>query len=290
MINNKYQIIKKYLPTVIVFLCMLLMNNCAGTETVYQEEKSFSVYPQAKHLIFIGLDGWGGAYTEKADMPVVKRMMAQGAATLDMQCVMPSKSAPNWTAIFCGNPPDNHAFDQSTTILSLIDEEKSALFYEWEYIPSIFANNNIHKQKINSDLESTENIAAYIITNKPLVTIIVFNEPDHTGLWGTRRYYRKLTEMDGYIGIIEQAVMDAGIYNETVFVLTADHGGVIWGHGRNTPKQRKIPLVIYGNNIKEGYIIQSKLSIVDIAPTMAAILGFEKPSVWSGETIFGVFK
>ena len=38
-----------------------------------------------------------------------------------------------------------------------------------------------------------------------------------------------LQNVDGYIGEIMMAFKDAGIYDETLFILTADHGGlVVW--------------------------------------------------------------
>ena len=119
---------------------------------------------------------------------------------------------------------------------------------------------------------------------------MVFNEPDHTGFWGCPSYYAKLAELDGFIAIIEQAVRDAGIYDNTIFILSADHGGTIWGHGSNIPRHRRIPLIIYGNNIKEGFVIPARRSICDIAPTMAVILGLEIPAEWTGLPLLGIFK
>ena len=37
---------------------------------------------KAKHVVFIGLDGWGAYSLPKADMPNVKKLMEDGAYTL----------------------------------------------------------------------------------------------------------------------------------------------------------------------------------------------------------------
>lgn len=50
---------------------------------------------KAKHVIFIGLDGWGAYSVPKADMPVVKQMMADGCYTLKKRTALPSSSAIN---------------------------------------------------------------------------------------------------------------------------------------------------------------------------------------------------
>ena len=42
-------------------------------------------------------------------------------------------------------------------------------------------------------------------------------------------YFCTTQNVDGYIGEIMMAFKDAGIYDETLFILTADHGGlVVW--------------------------------------------------------------
>jgi len=280
---------KSSLPPLLL-LCLILAAGCAGTKPVLPEEENLP--EPAGHLVFIGLDGWGGAYTQRANMPTVKRMMAEGASTLKMQCVMPSSSRPNWTALFCGTPPENQNAEPFPSIFTLVKNsgKVSVFFYEWTELQKICPDEIVEKRTINSDLESARLIADYITETKPAFTAVVFNEPDHTGFWGCRRYYNKLAELDVFIGIIEQALKDAGIHDDTVFMLSSDHGGVVWGHGGNTPRQRRIPLVIYGGIIKEGYVIPAQRSICDIAPTMAAILGLEVPPEWTGRLLTGVFK
>jgi len=99
-----------------------------------------------------------------------------------------------------------------------------------------------------------------------------------------------MPNLQNWIIFIEQAVKDAGIYDSTVFVLTADHGGSFNSHGINVPKQRNIPMIFYGSGIKEGYIISSRVNIYDITPTMAALLGMEIPPEWTGRLLHEIFK
>lgn len=289
--------LQKSIIQILLAFYFLLAAGCASTKTMLPEEKGLPGYVPARHLVFIGLDGWGGAYVPKANMPTVKKMIAGGASSLDLRCVMPSNSWPNWLALFSGAPPEEHNSDQFPSIFTLVGNAnqagKSVLFYEWSELNKIPPDGLVEKRTIRSDPESARLIASYIEETKPFFTAVVFNEPDsagHSKRWGSAAYNAKLTELDGFIGIIEQAVKDSGIYDSTVFILSSDHGGVLWGHGFNGPKQRRTPLVIYGSNIKEGYTIPSKRSICDIAPTMAIILGLEIPSEWTGQPLQGIFK
>jgi predicted AlkP superfamily pyrophosphatase or phosphodiesterase len=284
-------------------LCLSLLlfaASCTGNpenNALFRADSSIKIAVPAQHLVFIGLDGWGGAYTSNADMPTVKRMMANGASSLDARCVMPSISWPNWTSLFYGTPPERRSSDQISSIFTVAknsgQENTSVLFYFWWELYKICSDEMAEKQEIKSDLESVQRIAAYFIENKPVLTAIVFDEPDHTGHskgWGSQAYYAKLAELDGFIAMIEEAVKDAGVYDTTVFVLSADHGGSFRGHGSNTSKHRRIPLIIFGKGIKEGYVIPSPLSISDITPTMAAILGMEAPPEWTGNTLRDIFR
>ncbi len=130
------------------------------------------------------------------------------------------------------------------------------------------------------------------MTKRPVFTAIVFNEPDPTGHangWGSKAYYDKLSLLDNFVAIIEQAVKDSGIYDSTVFVFSSDHGGSFKGHGMNTSKHRKIPLIFYGAGIKKGYVIPFPTDIYDTTPSMTTILGLQAPQEWTGRPIFEIF-
>ena len=48
---------------------------------------------KAKHVVLIGLDGWGAYSVPKADIPAIKQLMADGAYTLEKRSTLPSSSA-----------------------------------------------------------------------------------------------------------------------------------------------------------------------------------------------------
>jgi predicted AlkP superfamily pyrophosphatase or phosphodiesterase len=253
-------------------------------------------------LVFIGFDGWGAAYLNKANMPTVKRMISDGTSSTTTRSVMPSISWPNWTSLFVGTPPEKRENNNVPSIFSAVKESfatvqddletQPAFFYEWKDLYNICPDETAAKFEISSDYESAYKIASYILANKPVFTAIVFDEPDPTGHakgWGSKAYYDKLTLLDNFVAIIEQAVKDSGIYDSTVFVFSSDHGGSFKGHGLNTSRHRKIPLVFYGAGIKKGYAIPFHTDIYDITPSMATILGLQVPQEWIGRPIFEIF-
>ncbi|WP_347281569.1 alkaline phosphatase, partial [uncultured Alistipes sp.] len=67
---------------------------------------------KAKHVVLIGLDGWGAYSVEKAEMPTVKKLMADGSYTLKKRSVLPSSSAVNWASMFMGAGREIHGFTE----------------------------------------------------------------------------------------------------------------------------------------------------------------------------------
>jgi len=283
--------------SVFVTIGIFFMASCANTKPVLQTGSVPPDFVPVRHLVFIGLDGWGGAYVPKANMPTVKRMMSQGAWILDAQSVRPSVSWPNWSSIFYGTPPAQRSGEDFPSIFTLLKNngqaKNSVFFYGWDELLKIYSVEALENQKIHSDIESAVKIAAYIKEHKPVFSAVGFDEPDATGhskYWGSKAYYAKLAEMDNLIAIIEQAYKEAGIYDNTVFVLSADHGGSFNAHGGYFPKQRKIPMVFYGRGVKEGFTIPSPVNIYDVTPTMAALMGMEIPPEWTGRILHEIFK
>ena len=70
----------------------------------------------------------------------------------------------------------------------------------------------------------------------------------------TPAYYAKLKELDGYVGRIVDAIKEAGIYDNSIIIVTADHGGINKGHGGKTMQEMETPFIIAGKNVKKGGI------------------------------------
>lgn len=66
-----------------------------------------------KHVILIGYDGLSSdCIREGADMPVLRKMMREGAYTLERRSVLPSVSACNWASMFMGAGPELHGYTE----------------------------------------------------------------------------------------------------------------------------------------------------------------------------------
>ena len=83
---------------------------------------------------------------------------------------------------------------------------------------------------------------------------------------------------------IYEMYQQKGILNDTLFIVTADHGGHDRTHGTDMPEDMTIPLFIRGKEAEAGKKLE-EASILDIAPTVAKLLGVRKPRDWEGKEL-----
>ncbi len=269
-----------------------------------------------KHIIFIGLDGWGSYSMAEADMPHVRELMTQGSWTIKKRSVLPSSSAINWASIFMGTGTEGHGYTEwdsrtpeipsiavsehgifptifTVTRQQMPDAELGAL-YEWDgiaYLVDTLALDTYRQVAEGPDNNSqplTDAAVEYIKTQKPLIAAIIYDNPDHVGHSAghdTPEYYEVLSYLDGQIGQIIEASKQAGIYDDTVFIISADHGGIGKGHGGKTLLEMETPLVMAGPGIKKAGELKSAVMQFDIAPTIAALIGITTPQPWIGRPV-----
>ncbi len=271
----------------------------------------------ARRLVFIGLDGWAGNTYEQSDMPYVKQLAKEGAMTLEKRAVLPSSSAINWASIFMGAGPEVHGYlnwgskapemQQPTgtvkthnifpTVFQLARQQKPdvrmGLFYEWDGIKYLTDTLAFDHHEQTKDGHTAQIAAEYIKANKPDVTVIVFDNPDHTGHgkgWGSPEYYATMMQLDKDVATIISAVKDAGMADDTVVMVTGDHGGSGTGHGGTNMAEVNSPLIMWGAGIQPGTVITDMVIGYDLAATMAHIIGIDTPRCWRGRTIDQAFE
>ena len=67
---------------------------------------------KARHVIMIGIDGWGAYSVPKASIPHIKDIMNKGCYTLKKRSVLPSSSAINWASMFNGAGTEIHGYTE----------------------------------------------------------------------------------------------------------------------------------------------------------------------------------
>lgn len=272
---------------------------------------------KVKHVVLIGCDGFGAYAVPDAKMPNVKKLMESGSYSLNARCVLPSSSAVNWASMLMGSGPTDHGYTEwdskvpeipsavktkygiFPTIFSVIREQKpaakTAAIYSWGGIGPLLEKDaiSIFVPGKGKDNFCTDTTVTIIKRDKPTFTFLHLSEPDGAGHsigHRTPGYYAELEKVDIRIGKIMQAVKDAGIEDETIIILTSDHGGTGLGHGGKTTDEIFIPWVISGKGVKANHEIKDVIMTYDTGATIAWILGLKIPQSWRGQVVADSFK
>jgi phosphopentomutase len=108
----------------------------------------------------------------------------------------------------------------------------------------------------------------------------------HAHGWMSDEYKAAAAEVDAAIGSI------SSLTEHDLLIVTADHGG-----GGVDPKDHdathainaRIPLVMAGPGVARNRIIGSKVSILDIPPTILWAFGLHAPSQYEGRVLVDAF-
>ena len=266
-----------------------------------------------RYVVLIGVDG-AGTFFKNADMPNVEDILVGGARTYSMLSEPLPISAQNWTSMLHGVTFDLHgitndllkegfSYPQDSdmpSIFRIMREQdpsiKMASFTHWKYINTgiIEEGLDVYKHSAETDEELTASICDYVAEEIPHFLFIQYDEADEAGHdygYETDIYYETLSRIDGYIGQVRETYESLGILDETLFLITSDHGGREQDHGTLTLAERNIMFGAAGHTVeKNGEILD--MEIRDIATVVLYALGFEGPDSdkWTSRIPGGLFE
>lgn len=260
-----------------------------------------------KHVFVIGVDG-AGTFVKNADMPRFHDIFKDSAVTYNCLTSMPTISAQCWGSLILGVDADTHGltngivsetpYDKSDLYPSFLrlareampDAKLAAYCNWWPIYHGIIENNIGVDTERGGDFELTPKIVDYIKTNKPDVMFVQLDDIDgagHSKGYGTPEYYDALNKEDALLGQMWDAVVEAGIADDSLFIITADHGGNDHGHGGPTDGERWVFFAARGKTVAP--IRDFKMRIRDIPAVVCCALGIEKSENWDSFVPAGLF-
>ena len=100
-----------------------------------------------------------------------------------------------------------------------------------------------------------------------------------------RIYYAMIAEFDRMVGEYVAAVRDAGVEDNTVFVITSDHGDmnmIMQQHYKMVPREgsASVPMIIFDGRAARGKnrVVREPTQLIDIMPTMLEIARVDEKS------------
>ena len=102
--------------------------------------------------------------------------------------------------------------------------------------------------------------------------------------WMSDGYFEQLVRSDQALGRLLSALPE-----ESSVLLQSDHGGHERNHGTDLPEDMTIPWIAAGPTVRASHTIQSDVSLLDTAPTLARMLGLKANSQWEGRCVDEIF-
>jgi predicted AlkP superfamily pyrophosphatase or phosphodiesterase len=135
--------------------------------------------------------------------------------------------------------------------------------------------------------------ARYFVEKKPQIEFIHFSDPDESGHavgWMSDDQLEAIRHTDKCLGSLVDAVAAAGLDRETLFILSADHGGHGRNHDGHIKEDRLIPWLAWGPGVRPGHRIAAPISTVDTAATALWALGYPMPPGLIGKPVLEAFE
>ncbi len=253
-----------------------------------------------KTLLVI-IDGLTGAAIEKATTPTLDYLIQKGAFTPGVKTVTPSITLPSHFSIFTSLAPYSHGVltntalpNMSATAQSLFGHVKNnggtvSSFYSWEHLrnlalPGTMDHSFFLRLRQKQDLIELAGIAAcHILHQTPDFCFVYFEWTDiigHRFGWMSPEYLGAVKMVDRALGLIVEGIVRERDYH---LIVTSDHGGKGKSHLEDFSEITQVPLIAFGPDIRENFRIEGEVSLLDIAPTITALLNIPPHFAWEGK-------
>lgn len=284
--------------------------------------------PRAEHVFIISIDGGNPDVIQRSKMPVLKKMVKEGAHTWLANTITPSLTLPAHTSMLTGVGADKHKVTWNNwapsnglvlvpTIFAAAKQAgySTAMFVGKEKFRHLLQSGTVDEFNLNraasfviakSDsggaaVKQEENVFAkivasdaahYIIKNKPALSFIHFTDPDTIGHrfgWGSPEQLTAFADTDAALGVVMKAIRKAGIAKQSVILITADHGGHGRGHSQGTPEDMLIPWIAWGKNVKKRFEVTAPVNTCDTAATALWLLDVTPTAPLEGIVVKSAF-
>ncbi len=261
--------------------------------------------PAIKHVLIISLDGLRPDAIELAPMPNLLALMESGAFSLTAKTIFPSVTLPSHASMLTGLCPTQTGVDWND-YLPARGYAKGASLFAVAKQAGLHTVMIVGKKKL-IQITPPETIDVFQFINDrdvvladlaiptlkqgfdlAFIHLATTDDMGHAYGWLSPQQISVIRRADEAIETILSALSDAGLRQDTLIILTADHGGHEQTHGSRLPEDMTIPWVING----PGVIPQTltlPINTTDTAATAAWALKLSLPPGAVGRPITEAF-
>ena len=290
-------------------LTLKAKSNMTYKATLTKNENSFGKY---ERVIIIGVDGAGSFDTST---PNIDSIFADGSVTEKMRVTSPTSSAASWASMLHGSlPTQNGIYENGPVedpaasypmdsafpsifkhVKELDPEAKVAVYSGWSGVTNgILEDDDLAKipQTRQADALNYTDVKNYIKTNHDFKLLFwQVNEPDtmgHNNGYTSDAYYNSIQKVDTWIGDVYNTLESEGLIESTLFVVTADHGGVDKGHGGLTDAEKYVLFAVAGHTVENAGAVNMQSR--DVASVALYAIGLPQPESYTSRVPSGIFR
>ncbi|MCC7117224.1 MAG: alkaline phosphatase family protein [Anaerolineales bacterium] len=278
----------------------------AAAPTIAPPTASATATPQPKRrVIILSIDGLRPDAIELAPMPNLLALMQNSAYSLTAQTIYPSSTLPAHASMLGGMCPQKHHVDWN----DYLPEKGFALgadLFDLAHAAGLQTILYTGKEKLQQVTEpaSLDQFVWINDRDKAVMQALLDNFPQDFGLlvihfattddmgdvygWLSPEQLSVIYRADEALGELLARLDAENLRNETLLIVTADHGGHDHTHGSRRPEDMTIPWVTSGPGIRPG-LLASKIITMDTAATAADYLGLPIPAEWDGAPVLEAF-
>jgi len=270
-----------------------------------------------EHVILIVVDGVRPDILVGANTPSIDNLTASGSFTWNAWTVTPSVTIAAIPSIYTGATPEVHGvtdwhgeihaetivevFENAGLHCAIVGEDPILGGYSATYCTGYYSHPHPDENFMST--------AINLLRENDFYFISIYNPvPDgigHSYGHDSPEYREAIENADYHIGRLVENLKELGVYDNTLIVITTDHGRTGTSHGHGYETDMRIFSVWHGPGVKQGYEMADSVyipasgtydetyvahRIIDIAPTIAELVGVRPPENAEGEIIGQIFE
>jgi len=261
--------------------------------------------PLTRRVLILSIDSFRPDAIPLAPMPTLMKLMNQSAYSLAAQTIYPSATLPAHTSMLSGQCPDKHGVLWNDYIPENGYAQVTDLF-DVAHAAGLQTVMYVGKEKLQQITEPQSlDIFQYINDRDLVITdTLIQNFPADFGVmfihfptadWMGHEYGWLSPEQLSVLFRADQAIANLlaeldrrGLREETLIIITADHGGHETTHGSSLPEDMTIPWIALGSGIIPAQLT-SPITTTDTTATAVFALGLPIPAEWDGVPIYEAF-
>jgi predicted AlkP superfamily pyrophosphatase or phosphodiesterase len=260
-----------------------------------------------RHVVIISEDGLRPDALMGVRPPVHEAILKRAAYSLQARTIRRASTLPSHAAMLSGFDVKQHGlfwnswkpergYIQVPTIFDAAEQNGgSAVAFvgkkKLEHIAhpgsvDVFSRPGYFCKKV------VEEATRYFVAKRPEIEFIHFSDPDdlgHSDGWMSNPQLESVRATDRCLQTLLDAVAASGLDRETLFIISADHGGHGHNHDGKIPEDRLIPWIAWGPGVRTGHRIESPISTTDTAATALWALGYPLPAGAVGRPVIEAF-